>query len=264
VAVAEILVYNDDLDEEAPMWLAPFFRSSWAQDIVATIITFAVALGWLRLMDALAHRGWIEQRLSRKIIHIGTGPLFVLCWNLFSASPAARWLAALVPFAITAQFFAVGMGWMKDPAAVQAMTRHGDPREILRGPLYYGIVFVMCTLIFWRHSPVGILALMLMCGGDGLADVIGRRWGRARLPVNAQKSWAGSAAMAIGGFAFAYGFVALFNAFGNFAPPLDLGSAAVRIGLIALAATVVEALPIKDIDNITLTATGVILALWFL
>jgi phytol kinase len=246
------------------MWLAPFLPSRWAQDLVATVITFAVALGWLRLMDALAHRGWVEQRLSRKIIHIGTGPLFVLCWNLFSASPAARWLAALVPFAITAQFFAVGMGWMKDPAAVQAMTRHGDPREILRGPLYYGVVFVLCTLLFWRHSPVGILALMLMCGGDGLADVIGRRLGRARLPINKEKSWAGSAAMALGGFAFAFGFVALFNAFGNFEPPLDLGWAAAAIGGIALAATAVEALPLKDIDNITLTATGVILGLWLL
>jgi len=246
------------------MWLAPVIRSAWAQDVVATLITFAVALGWLRLMDALAHRGWIEQRLSRKIIHIGTGPLFVLCWNLFSAAPAARWLAALVPFAITIQFFAVGMGWMKDPAAVQAMTRHGDPREILRGPLYYGIVFVVCTVLFWRHSPVGILALMLMCGGDGLADVVGRRWGKAKLPFNPAKSWAGSAAMLFGGYAFAFGFVALFNAFGNFVPPLDGVRAAWIVAAIALAATVVEALPLKDIDNLTLTATGVVLALWWL
>jgi len=246
------------------MWLSPFIHSPWAQDLVATVITFGVALGWLRLMDAFAHRGWIDQRLSRKIIHIGTGPLFVLCWNLFSGSLAARYLAALVPFAITAQFFAVGMGWMKDPAAVQAMTRRGDPREILRGPLYYGVVFVLCTVLFWRHSPVGILALMLMCGGDGLADVVGRRWGAAKLPFNPGKSWAGSAAMLLGGYAFAFGFVALFNAFGNFVPPLDVARAAVAIAGIALAATLVEALPLKDIDNLTLTATGVVLGLWLM
>ena len=160
------------------MWLDRFFNNNWAQDVVATVITFAVALGWLRLMDALAHRGLIEQRLSRKIIHIGTGPLYVLCWNLFSASGAARCLAALVPFAITVQFFLVGIGRMQDPAAVKAMTRTGNPREILRGPLYYGVVFVICTLLFWRHSPVGILALMLMCGGEGLAEGVGRGWGR--------------------------------------------------------------------------------------
>jgi phytol kinase len=243
------------------MWLEGTFTNSWIQDIVATIITFAVALTWLRLMDALAHRGWIEQRLSRKIIHIGTGPLFVLCWNLFSSSAVARYLAALVPFSITVQFALVGLGVMKDEAAVQAMTRHGDPREILRGPLYYGIVFVLCTILFWRHSPIGILALMLMCGGDGLADVIGRRWGRRKLPFNAEKSWAGSAAMFLGGFVFSYGFVGLFNAFGNFQPPLDLGYLGLATAAICLASAAVEALPLRDIDNITLTATGVLLGL---
>ena len=160
------------------MWLDPFFANKLTQDVVATILTFAVALAWLRAMDGLAQRGLIEQRLSRKIIHIGTGPLFVLCWNLFSAQPQARWLSALVPLAITAQFVMVGLGLMKDEAAVKAMTRTGDAREILRGPLYYGIVFVVCTVLFWRHSPVGLLALMAMCGGDGLADIVGRRWGR--------------------------------------------------------------------------------------
>ncbi|MBL8057123.1 MAG: phosphatidate cytidylyltransferase [Anaerolineales bacterium] len=232
--------------------------------MVATVITLAAALLWLRAVDALAERGWLEQRLSRKIIHIGTGPLYVLCWNLFSAGPGARWAAALVPLSITLQLAAVGLGWMKDEAAVKAMTRTGDPREILRGPLYYGIIFIVCTLIFWRHSPVGILALMLMCGGDGLADIVGRRWGAAKLPFSAEKSWAGSAAMGAGSFAFAFGFLMLFNAFGNFTPALDLGAAAGAVGVIALAATLVEALPFRDIDNLTVTLTALLLGLWLL
>jgi phytol kinase len=241
------------------MWLDPFFANKVVQDIVATVITLATALAWLRVIDAFAQRGLLEQRLSRKIIHIGTGPLFVLCWNLFSAQPWARWLAALVPLAITLQFVAVGFGWLKDDAAVKAMTRHGDPREILRGPLYYGIVFVVCTILFWRTSPVGILALMLMCGGDGLADIVGRRWGRAKLPFSPEKSWAGSAAMFAGSFVFAWAFVALFGALGYF--PLNLAGAAGRIALIALAATVVEALPFHDVDNITVTLTASVLGL---
>ena len=113
------------------MWLEPYFENKVAQDIVATLATFALAVAWLRLVDALAHRGLLAQRLSRKIIHIGTGPLFVLCWNLFSAEPWARWAAALVPLAITGQFVAVGLGWLRDEAAVKAMTRAGDAREIL-------------------------------------------------------------------------------------------------------------------------------------
>src|SRR3972149_3762526 len=239
------------------MWLDPFFTNPAAQDAVATVLTFVLALSWLRLIDTLAHRGLIEQKLSRKIIHIGTGPLFVLCWNLFSAEPWARWLAALVPLAITAQFVLVGLRVVKDEAAVKAMARHGNPREILHGPLYYGIVFVVCTILFWRHSPVGILALMLMCGGDGLADVVGRRWGRAKLPFNRDKSWAGSAAMFAGSFAFGFGFLALFTAFGDFQPALKLSAAAGIVALISLIAAGVEAVPFHDIDNITVTVIAI-------
>lgn len=35
-------------------------------------------------------------------------------------------------------------------------------------------------------------------GGDGLADIVGRRFGGVKLPWNSNKSWAGSLAMFIG------------------------------------------------------------------
>lgn len=240
------------------MWLDPLFSNKIIQDIVATIVTLGLCLLWLRLMDVLAHRGLIEQKLSRKIIHIGTGPLFVVCWNLFSGEGWARYAAALVPLAITAQFVAVGLGLMKDEAAVKAMTRHGDPKEILRGPLYYGIVFVVCTILFWRHSPVGIVALMVMCGGDGLADVVGRRFGSAKLPFSPDKSYAGSLGMFLGSFLFGIGMLALFNAFGNFQPPIEVGYGTLVVAIISLVATAVESLPFHDIDNITITLASII------
>ena len=246
------------------MWLSPFFSNSLAQDMFAALATLLLALSWLRVMDTLAHRGLIEQKLSRKLIHIGTGPMFVLCWNLFSDGPQARFWAALTPLMITLQFLAVGLEFIKDPAAVQAMTRNNNPREILRGPFYYGLVFVMCTLIFWRSSPVGVLALMLMCGGDGLADIIGRRFGKHKLPFNPNKSWAGSAAMFSGGFGFGFGFLVLFNVLGNFQPPLNLFATAEVVGVIALVGAVVEALPFQDVDNLTLTGVAVVLGLGLL
>jgi phytol kinase len=243
------------------MILGTLFSNAWVQDFAATVLTFAVALGWLRLMDTAADRGLIESRASRKIIHIGTGPLFVLCWLFFSPAPAARFMAALVPLAITAQFAAVGLGWMRDDKAVKAMTRHGDRREILRGPLLYGIVFVVCTLIFWRGNPVGIVALMILCGGDGLADLVGRRFGRRRLPHNAGKSWIGSGAMFLGGYLLALAMVAIFQATGTLEPGVVLKAAAASIAWIALGSTVVESLPVADVDNLTIATTAIILGL---
>lgn len=236
----------------------------WWRDILAAVVTLAVALGWLRLMDALAARGLIAHRLSRKIIHIGTGPLFVLCWLLFSEQPTARWLAALVPLLITVQFILVGTGRLKDPAAVAAMTRHGDPREILRGPMFYGMVFVVATLVYWRASPIGITALMLLCGGDGLADIVGRRFGRRRLPINGGKTWAGSLAMFVGGFVFAWAFVLLFQGAGMYAIELSATQISGRLAVVALAATLVEALPLDDVDNLTITLTAVVTGLLLL
>ncbi|MFH1634546.1 MAG: phosphatidate cytidylyltransferase [Chloroflexota bacterium] len=233
-----------------------------SNNFLALIITFAAALVWLRVNDFAAHRGWISGHLSRKIIHIGTGPLFVLCWLLFDAAPSARYLAALVPLSITAQFVLVGLGIMKDEAAVQAMTRTGDPREILRGPLFYGLVFVVLTIIYWMDAPIGMIGLMLMCGGDGLADIIGRRFGKKKLPWAKEKSWAGSVGMLVGGWIFALGILAVFVSSGVFSGPLSGYIPALT--LIAFAGTVVESLPLKDVDNLTVTLTAVALGHWLL
>ena len=222
-----------------------------SNNLLALGITFICALLWLRLNDLAAHRGWVSSTLSRKLIHIGTGPIFVACWLLFSNTGSARYLAALVPLAITAQFILVGAGIIRDQAAVQAMSRTGERREILRGPLFYGLVFVLITALYWYDSPVGIVALMLMCGGDGLADIIGRRYGTIRLPWNSTKSWAGSLGMFFGGWIFSLAILALYLAAGIFAG--SLSNYLLPITVIALIGTLIESLPLRDIDNLTIT-----------
>jgi phytol kinase len=226
-------------------------------NILALIITFGLALIWLRINDYAAHQGWVSSHLSRKIIHMGTGPLFVLCWLLFLDTPEARFLAALVPLAITGQFILVGTGLIQDEAAVSAMSRSGDRREILRGPMYYGIIFVALTLLYWRSSPIGIVALMLMCGGDGLADILGRRFGSLKLPWNRDKSWMGSLGMFLGGWSFALIVLGAYRIFGYFSG--DFSIYLIPITIIALVGTLVETLPFKDIDNLTVTAAAVVM-----
>lgn len=226
---------------------------------LALAITFFLALIWLRAIDYAAHRGWVGNQLSRKIIHAGTGPIFVVCWLLFPAVPSARYLAALVPFLFSVQFFLIGMGVIKDEASVQAMSRTGNPRDVLRGPLYYGIIFTLLTIIFWLDSPIGIVALMVLSGGDGFADIIGRRWGRRKIPFNPDKSWAGSAGMFLGGWLFSVVVIWIFILAGVFSGP-NLGYLS-AITMICLATTIVEALPLRDLDNITITLTAVLMGM---
>ena len=215
-------------------------------NFIALIITFLVALLWLRINDFLAHKGYIESHLSRKFIHIGTGPLFVLCWLLL---------------AFTLQFLLIGTGVIKDEASVKAMSRSGDRREILRGPLYYGIIFVLLTIIFWKSTPIGIVALMLMCGGDGLADIFGRRWGKNNLPWSKNKTFIGSLGMFLGGWLLSLLILWIFSIAGVFSASFQ--SYILPITIISVIATLVESLPIKDVDNITVTLTAIILGVLF-
>jgi phytol kinase len=224
---------------------------------IALVLTFILSLAFLRLMDFIAHRGWMDSKMSRKVIHIGTGPLFVLCWLMFNDAPEARWLAALVPFSITVQFALIGLGVMKDEASVKAMSRTGDPKEILRGPLFYGIMFVVLTLIFWKDSPVGIVALMMLCGGDGIADMVGRNVRSPKLSWSEKKSIAGSIGVFVGGWVLAALVLFVYVQAGIFASPFS--SYLMPLTWIALGTTIVESLPFKDVDNITATVVAAVM-----
>ena len=158
---------------------------------------------------------------------------------------------------ITTQFVLVGTGILKDEAAVKAMSRTGDRREILRGPLFYGIVFILMTLIYWKDSPIGIPALMMMCGGDGIADIVGRRVDSPKLPWSREKSVAGSLSVFAGGWLLTVLLFAIYILTGEFNGPMSRYLS--PITWIALGAMLVESLPYKDIDNITLSAVSALL-----
>ena len=224
---------------------------------LATLFTFIIALTFLRLMDFFAHRGIIESKLSRKIIHIGTGPIFVLCWLMYPDVQISRWLAALVPLVITAQFALVGTGLIKDEAAVKAMSRTGDKHEILRGPLFYGIMFIAMTLLYWKDSLIGIPALMMMCGGDGIADIVGRRVRSPKLPWSPEKSMAGSLSVFAGGWLLTMLIFAIYVWMGAFSGPVT--RFLLPVTWIALGSTLVESLPFKDIDNLTITVASALI-----
>ena len=230
-----------------------------SNNVLALGLTLIIALVWLRINDFMAHKGWVASKISRKIIHVGTGPIFVLCWLLFKTAENAPYIAAIVPLGITIQFALVGSGIIKDPSAVAAMSRSGDRREILHGPLYYGISFILLTIIFWRDTAVGIVALMILCGGDGLADIIGSKVGGKVLPWSAKKTYIGSLTMFLGGSIFSILLVWVFIQAGYLGGLLS--SYILPIFGIAFITTIVESLPFENIDNITVPFISVLIGL---
>jgi phytol kinase len=231
-------------------------RSPALRDAAAFAASVVGSRLLIRLFQELETRGAIDQMLSRKLVHTLAGPLFVACWPLFSAAPAARVAAAAVPALNAARLVLAGTGVTKDERAVRAMTRTGDPAELLRGPLYYTLVLAAITAAFWRASPVGLIVAAMMCGGDGLADVVGRRAGRGNpLPWNPSKSWAGSAAMFVGGAGMAAALLALYCRLGYL--HLAAGPTAAAVLAVAALATGVESLPVNARVDDNLSVPGV-------
>ena len=146
---------------------------------------------------------------------------------------------------------------LKDSASVEAMSRTGDPREILKGPLFYGIVFVLTTIIFWKDSLVGIISLMILCGGDGFADIIGRRIKSISIPWSNEKTFGGSLAMFLGGLIFAWILSYIFWQTGNY--PISLPKMTINILILSVIGSLVETIPIRDYDNITVPLTTILL-----
>lgn len=240
-------------------------QASPARDVAAAAFAVAGSVALIKFFDTLERFQLIDKKLSRKLVHMLAGPGFIACWPLFGSEPYSRLVAACVPALNGLRLLLIGSGTVKDERAVSAMSRTGDPTELLRGPLYYVIVLIAITLLYWRGSPVGLVIASLMCGGDGLADIVGRRLGGSnRLPWNTEKSWAGSTAMFAGGLGMSLGLVSLFRSLGYLECDMPVTAAAVAV--IALAATAVESLPVNRVvdDNLSVPGVAAFLGVLFL
>ncbi|XP_028793241.1 probable phytol kinase 1, chloroplastic isoform X1 [Neltuma alba] len=216
--------------------------------------TVAVLVGGYALVFAfndLTRREVLQQNLSRKLVHMLSGLLFVASWPIFSNSIGARYFAAFVPLVNCFRLVVNGLSLTSDEGLIKSVTREGQPRELLRGPLYYVLMLMLCSLIFWRNSPVGVVSLAMMCGGDGIADIIGRRFGSVKIPYNKNKSLAGSISMLAFGSFISIGMLYYYSVLGYM--QLDWGRTVQNVALVSLVATVVESLPISEVidDNIS-------------
>ena len=114
-------------------------------DAKALAKSFVVLGGFDKFVQHLAASETISRPAARKTMHVGAGPLFLLCWPLFSDAATAKNWAMIGPLALTLKAAAAGSGLIDDPKTVASMSRSGDRRELLRGPALYGAVFVAAT-----------------------------------------------------------------------------------------------------------------------
>ncbi len=124
------------------------------------------------------------------------------------------------------------------------MTRTGDRKELLRGPLYFTIV--MCLMgTYFLNTEYALITMGILGWGDGLAPVIGTRFGKIKYKVLAEKTLEGSITFLVFGILGAVLFCGLMC--GEFS--LN------KIVIIAAASTLIEAVSPKDLDNLLIPVT---------
>ncbi|MEL6459100.1 MAG: phosphatidate cytidylyltransferase [Cyanobacteria bacterium J06621_15] len=219
------------------------------QNIIVTAFTFIYVFGLVTVMNFCVNRLNLPQDISRKLTHIGAGSLigFLALYNdlhwskYLNVSIFVVWIILLIQKGLFAS---------DEDEAVKTMTRNGDRSELLKGPLYFVIVATICGTLFYKTFP-GIMAIAVLGWGDGIAPIVGSRYGRLKYEVLSNKSLEGSLSMLIAAFAASTFFVWLII-------PTELNI--LRIFLLCLIATVVEACSPKEIDNILIPAVVILIA----
>jgi len=220
---------------------------------------------WILLCNWFSGSGRTSQYVSRKLVHMGSGPLFILCWPLFSTTPSGQAAAIAVPILSVLRLLRAGSRTDgKQSSLVKAVSRSGDKKEALGGPMIYTLVLLTSTLFGWR-SLVSAVSVCQMAVGDGMADLVGRRFGRTRWPsfleTTGKKSVEGSLAFAASAFAASLLFVTIFGVTGLTAlSPLAVAPALL---LVSCAVALVELLPLGD-DNFTVPIAAALLSVLLL
>lgn len=112
--------------------------------------------------------------------------------------------------------------------------RRRDAGKFVLGPITLGLGAMLCLILY--PEPAASIAIYALAFGDGLSSLVGKLFGTIRLPLTGGKSLEGSLTC----------FTAVF--FSAFA----LSGKALPSAAVALVATVTEACPLKDFDNIIL------------
>ena len=183
-----------------------------------------------------------QEELSRKIIHIGIGPVILLAWSFNIPKNIAFFSAFFVTLAL-------GINYQ-----YRLLPAIEDIERKSFGTIAYGLSITLLLLFFWpRYASSISIGILSMAFGDGLAGLIGRTIYSPQWSVLGQtKSIAGT---------FTMGSVvgvttATISSINN------LNIQPLEIIMISLIATFLEQISPWGIDNITVPVGVTCVVIW--
>ena len=151
-----------------------------------SILIISFWVGIVFLIAIICGNRWPSQKeLSRKIVHIGTGPVIPLAWVLGITAKLAIPVASVITVAlvINHQF--------KLLPALEDINRQSY------GTIAYGLSITFLLIFLWPENASAVSAgVLVMSFGDGLAGLIGRKFKSFQWTLFGQrKSFAGTLTM---------------------------------------------------------------------
>ncbi len=140
-------------------------------DIIGLIASYLYAFGLLFVVEAIGKRLKWPQTFTRKIIHIGAG---MWIWGILALFDT--WTYGIIPFAtfIVLNFIFYRFQIFKAMDAVDSSP----------GTVYFAISITILFALLWRTGgapdrvPIAAAAVMAMTWGDGMASIVGQKYGK--------------------------------------------------------------------------------------
>jgi len=220
---------------------------TWLESVPDVWLQIAIVGMWLSVILLLAvvakRYTSADSEITRKIVHIGTGNIILFAWWL--DIPASIGIGASIVASI------VTLLSYKFPL-LPGINSVG--RQSL-GTFFYAVSIGVLVAWFWsiEQPQYAALGILVMTWGDGLAALIGQRFGKHRYKIwGIQKSWEGSLAMAA--VSYVVSSLIFLGVQGNIWQTWLISLA------VALVATSLEAFSKFGIDNLTVPLGSAVIA----
>lgn len=156
------------------------------------ITLVAAWLGFILIAAEVINRFFdVDAEVSRKIVHIGTGNVILFAW----------WLNIPLWVGITASILSAMIAIISYITPILPSINSVGRKSL--GTFFYAISIGILMGWFWTidQPQYAALGILVMTWGDGLAAVIGQKWGKHQYQVlGMTKSWEGTLTMLLVSF----------------------------------------------------------------
>lgn len=187
-----------------------------------------------------------DAEFTRKVVHIGSGNVILIAWWF----KLPLWILLVASF--VASFITLISYFLPILPSINSVERKS------LGTFFYAVSIGILTYWFWtiNKHQYAVIGILIMAWGDGMAAIIGKRFGRHHYQIlGIKKSWEGSLTMM--GVSFLIPSIILFFT----GEPINL--ILISSLLVSVIATGVETFSKWGIDNLTVPLSSSIVAFYF-